>query len=147
MKSILTTLIAAIAILISSSFSPFSPDTKYVIIVNSENTTSDLTASKAKLIFLRKITKRWKELNKNIVPVDRIGEVPIRTAFLNKILKMSSTDLYRYFTEREHKNATAAPSRLRSDEEVVKYVEANIGAIGYVKKSSVKGNVKVVLNF
>ena len=44
-----------------------------VIIINSENPSAALSLAQVKYTYMRKLTKRWKELNKNIVPVDRNG--------------------------------------------------------------------------
>ncbi len=107
-----------------------------------------MTNSQVKLIYLRKINKRWKELNKNILPVDRKGDSETRKVFLKEVLQMTSDEMTRYFTEREYQNAEAPPVKLPTDNEIVDYVESNVGAIGFVNKSAVKAGskVKIVLS-
>ena len=119
-----------------------------VVVVNSDNPAATMTASQVKLTYLRKINKRWKELNKNIVPVDRKGDSDTRKKFLKDVLQLTSDEVTRYFTEREYQNAEAPPVRFGTDEEIISFVEANPGAIGYVSKSSIKAGskVKVILS-
>jgi ABC-type phosphate transport system substrate-binding protein len=148
MKAIYILLIATI--LITTSFVPtiYSGNGEMAVIINAENPVTAMTSSQVKLIYLRKINKRWKELNKNILPVDRKGESEIRKSFLKEILQMTSDELTRYFTEREYQNAEAPPVKFATDNEIVDYVENNIGAIGFVNKNSIKpgSKVKIVLN-
>jgi ABC-type phosphate transport system substrate-binding protein len=120
-----------------------------VVIVNAANPATSLSASQIKLIYLRKINKRWKEINKNIVPVDRKGEADSRKKFLQDILQMTSDEVTRYFTEREYQNAEAPPVKFGSDNEILDFVQANPGAIGFVPKSAVKSDnkVKILLSF
>ena len=110
-----------------------------VIIINIENTTSTLTKSQVKLIYLRTINRRWKGLNKNIAPVDRAGLPEIKSKFLASYLEMTADEMNRYFTEREYQNAEMPPVTLNSDKEVLEFVENNIGAIGYVDSNSLIG--------
>jgi len=118
-----------------------------VVIVNSHNSTDKLTKSEVKLIYLRKITKRWNSINKNIVPVDRKDSPDIRKDFLNTVLGMTDDELERYFTEQTYKYEDLPPIQLSSDAEVIDFVGKNIGAIGYVSINSVSSDnssVKVI---
>ena len=56
------------------------------IIVNKENTVDKLSAGEVKLYWLRKIKKRWPDLNKNIKPVDRKAGNPEQDAFYSTIV-------------------------------------------------------------
>jgi len=150
MKSrILYTFLGIATMLLVSSFlsRSFAIQGEMAVIVNAENPVTTMTASQVKLTYLRKINKRWKELNKNIVPVDRKTDNEIRKAFLKDVLQMSADEVTRYFTEREYQNAEAPPIKLSTDEEIIEYVESNVGAIAFVNKASVKptNKVKVVL--
>jgi len=113
-----------------------------VVIVNAENTTGILSPSEVKLIYLRKITRRWSGIKKNIIPVDRKGSPETRRIFLNKILGMTEDDLDRYYAEREYQNAEMPPVEVASDAEMIEFVSTNIGAIGYVSSSSLSAQVK-----
>jgi ABC-type phosphate transport system substrate-binding protein len=122
-------------------------DDALVVIINETNpAVTPMTASQVKIIYTRKINRRWKELNKNVLPVDRKGEPAIRKRFASEVLQMTPVAMDQYFSEREYQNQESQPVKFSSDEEVLKYVEDNPGAIGYVSKSSVGAHkVKVVL--
>ncbi|MCU0428554.1 MAG: hypothetical protein MUF42_01155 [Cytophagaceae bacterium] len=143
-------IITAGLLIISISMSSYQGQnlgTEMVVIVNNSNPVSTLTSSQVKLTYLRKINKRWKELNKNILPVDRKSDQDLRKSFIKEVLQMSPEELSRYYTEREYQNAEAPPVKLNSDAEVIAYVESNVGAIGYVSKAAANANankVKVV---
>jgi ABC-type phosphate transport system substrate-binding protein len=126
----------------------YNTENELVVIVNNANPVAAMTASQVKLTYLRKINKRWKELNKNIVPLDRKSDNEARKMFMKDVLQMSSDEVVRYFTEREYQNAEAPPVKFASDDEIIEYVENNVGAIAYVSKSSIKADskVKVVLS-
>lgn len=118
-----------------------------VVIVNSNNSTDKLTKSEVKLIYLRKITKRWNGINKNIIPIDRKDSPEIRKDFLNTVLGMSEDEVERYFTEQTYKYEDLPPLQLASDAEVIDFVSKNIGAIGYVNVNSISSDnsaVKVI---
>lgn len=136
----------AIILATTSSFTN-KTNGELVVIINSGNPVVTMTASQVKLTYLRKINKRWKELNKNIVPLDRKSDNEMRKTFLKEILQLTSDEMSRYFTEREYQNAEAPPLKFTTDNEIVDYVENNIGAIGYVSKSAVTGNSKVKIVF
>ena len=139
-------LMFAIILATTSSFTN-KTNGELVVIINSGNPVVTMTASQVKLTYLRKINKRWKELNKNIVPLDRKSDNEMRKTFLKEILQLTSDEMSRYFTEREYQNAEAPPLKFTTDNEIVDYVENNIGAIGYVSKSAVTGNSKVKIVF
>ncbi len=114
-----------------------------VVIVNATNVTAALTKSEVKLIYLRKINKRWPGINKNIIPVDRKGMPETKKVFLSKLLNMSEQDMNRYFTEREYMNAELPPQTFANDAEIIDFVADNIGAIGYVNLSSINAENKL----
>ena len=124
---------------------------EFAIIINRENTINALTASEVKLYYLRKLKKRWAEINKNIRPVDRKAPCAEQNAFYGKILNMSATDVEKYFTGKQLQNAERPPDKFATDAEVVNFVASEPGAIGYVNARSLtdenKGKVKVVLQF
>jgi len=142
-------LFSILVISISSGFisSPNAIQSDLAVIINADNPVATMTVSQVKLTYLRKINKRWKELNKNIVPLDRKTDCESRKSFLKEVLQMTSDDYSRYFTEREYQNAEAPPVKFSSDDEIIDYVENNIGAIGFVSKNSIKSGAKVKIVF
>jgi len=119
-----------------------------VVIVHPDNPIAEMTAGKAKLYYLRKVKKRWPEINKNIKPVDMEG-TSSRGYFCTKVLGMSESEMDNYFTQREFSNAEKPPIRLSSEDEIIRYVSENPGAIGYVSQSAYKNansSVKGILS-
>jgi ABC-type phosphate transport system substrate-binding protein len=145
MKKTLQLLIALIIFAFTSTQTASAQEV--VVIINSENPSGDLSVAHVKYTYMRKLTKRWKDLNKNIIPVDRNGDSEIRKKFLKDVLQMTSDEFTRYFTERAYQYTEAPPVKLNSDAEIIAFVESNLGAIAFVPKSAIKSDnkVKVIL--
>lgn len=145
MKKILMLLPMLFVLLVA--FAPASSD--IAIIVNKENTTDKLSAGEVKLYWLRKIKKRWPDINKNIKPADRKSSCGEQDAFYSKVLGMSASDVETYFTQKQYTNAEKPQDKFNSDSDIIEFVANEIGAIGFVNASSLtaeaKAKVKVVL--
>lgn len=127
----------------------FAPASEIAIIVNKENGVEKLSAGEVKLYWLRKIKKRWPDLNKNIKPVDRKSSSPEQDAFYSKVLGMSASDVETYFSQKQYESAEKPQDKFPSDAAIIDFVADEAGAIGFVSTSSlsadVKAKVKVVL--
>jgi ABC-type phosphate transport system substrate-binding protein len=147
MKKKIKLILATFLLIASCHTIGLSQASELCVIVNAGNPVTSMTASQVKLTYLRKINRRWKELNKNIVPVDSKTGSELRSKFLKSTLQMTSDEMTRFFTEREYQNAEAPPVKLGGDDEIIAFVENNNGAIAYVSKNSIKAGskVKVVL--
>jgi ABC-type phosphate transport system substrate-binding protein len=143
-----TTLIVAVLLTMTlTAFAPAEPE--LAIIVNKENPIEKLSIGEAKLYWLRKIKKRWPELNKNIKPVDRKSKSPEQDLFYSKVLGMSATDVETYFNEKQYESGEKPQDKFSSDADIISFVAEEPGAIGFVNASSLtaeaKAKVKVVL--
>ena len=128
----------------------FAPaPTEIAIIVNNENPVENLTAGEVKLYWLRKIKKRWPELNKNIKPADYKSKCGEQDNFYTHVLGMSASDVETYFTQKQYENAEKPQDKFTSDAAIIDFVAGEPGAIGFVNASSLtaqaKESVKVVL--
>lgn len=127
----------------------FAPPTELAIIVNKENSVEKLTIGEVKLYWLRKIKKRWPDLNKNIKPVDRKGGNPEQDTFYSKVLGMSAADVETYFSQRQYEAAEKPQDKFSSDSAIIDFVAEEAGAIGFVNSASLtaeaKSKVKIVL--
>ncbi len=123
--------------------------TSIAIIVNKENPITTLTAADVKLYWLRKIKKRWPELNKNIRPADFKSSNGAQQAFYGTVLKMSAADVQTYFTQKQYESAEKPADKLASNEGMIEFVSTEPGAIGYIDAAALtadmKSKVKVVL--
>lgn len=145
MKQIVVLLIA-----LSVALTAFAPaSSEIVVIVNKENPVDKLTAGEAKLYWLRKIKKRWPELNKNIKPADRKSKCGEQDTFYSKVLGMSAADVETYFTQKQYESAEKPQDKFSSDNDVINFVSEEPGAIGFVNANALsaeaKTKVKVVL--
>lgn len=133
--------------LMLTAFAPAPSD--IVIIVNNENTIDKLTIGEAKLYWLRKIKKRWPDINKNIKPADRKSKCSEQDVFYSTVLGMSASDVETYFTQKQYENAEKPQDKFSSDDAVIDFVAGEAGAIGFINAASLtaeaKAKVKVVL--
>lgn len=139
-----------LAVLLFVTLTAFAPaGTELAIIINKENPVEKLTAGEVKLYWLRKIKKRWPELNKNIKPVDRKTKNAEQDAFYGKVLGMSAADVETYFNAKQYESGEKPQDKLASDADIINFVGEEAGAIGFVNAASLtpeaKAKVKVVL--
>ena len=126
--------------LLSFYFRPNVSIERIVIIVHKDNPIPALTASEVKLYYLRRIKKRWPEIDKNIRPADRKKKCDERDAFY-AIIGLNDTQIEQYFVNKQLQNAERPPDKLGSESEMIAFVGEEIGAIGYIKASSVTPEV------
>jgi hypothetical protein len=130
-----------------SAFAPAPAE--IAIIVNKGNTVDKLTVGEVKLYWLRKIKKRWPDINKNIKPADRNAKVSEQDTFYSKVLGMSASDVETYFTQKQYDSAEKPQDKFASDAAMIDFVGEEAGAIGFVNAGSLtpeaKAKVKVVL--
>lgn len=143
-----TTFILAVLLFVTlTAFAPAA--TELAIIINKENPVEKLTAGEVKLYWLRKIKKRWPELNKNIKPVDRKTKNAEQDAFYAKVLGMSAADVETYFNAKQYESGEKPQDKFPSDAAIIDFVGEEAGAIGFVNVASLtpeaKAKVKVVL--
>jgi len=117
-------------------------ETKIAVIVNPTNPENKLSIGEVKLIWLRKIKRRWTTLNKNILPVDRKQKCAEQEIFYSKVLGMKENDVESYFSNRQYQNAEKPQDKFGSDAEVIDFVAKEPGAIGFVNENSLKGDAK-----
>jgi len=146
MKKLIT---LAITTLILCSFTKYmGGGSDLAIIVNKENTVSTLSESEVKLYWMRKIKKRWPDINKNIRPADFKSKNAAQTTFYSKVLGLSAADVETYFTQKQYDSAEKPQDKLSSEAEMINFVADEIGAIGFVNAASLsdadKARVKVV---
>lgn len=135
MKRIYFLLILTISF-ITIAGSPNVQAQEFVVVINTENNTSDLKQVVAKLYYLRKIKKVWPGSGAVITPVGLKGVSTAKSSFLKNVLKMSETELTAYFRQRHFANAESIPPSFDTEEELVDYVSKNKGAIGYLSAES-----------
>lgn len=136
--------------LLNSSIPKEMQASEIVVVLNPNNPVTSMTAGEVKLIWLRKIKKRWPQLKKNIKPVDRSHSCTERDLFYNKILDMSADEVETYFIQKQYQNAEKPPEKFSSEKEVIDFVSNEPGAIGFVSSAvahASKDRVRIVFSF
>lgn len=126
------------------------PGDPVVVIVNVENKVSDLSLTEVRMYWMRRPKKRWEEIDKLIKPVDLKGQSDTKSSFYSKVLKMEKDIVESYFTARQYQNGEKSPDLFSTDKEIINFIGNEIGAIGYVKRSSLDAQsfekVKIVFS-
>ncbi len=154
-KSIILSLVTLALLLIIGSFKISPPgNTSIAVIICNDNPIAfkdnpALSVSIVKSYFLRKGRKKWSEMNKDILPVDRKKNCPERELFYVKVLNKTAFEVESYFIEQQYQSGEDPPHKFSSDKEIIDFVGDEIGAIGYININSLtteaKTKVKVVL--
>jgi ABC-type phosphate transport system substrate-binding protein len=103
---------------------------EYVVIVNKDNPTTQLSADEIADIFLGKVME-WPN-GWRLEPLDRSLHSGIRLAFTRAVHKKSVGAVNKYWMNQVYSGRGEPPRVVDSDEKVVAFISANPGAIGYV---------------
>jgi ABC-type phosphate transport system substrate-binding protein len=112
------------------------------VIVNAANAVDRLDKRFVAEAFLKKRT-RWGD-DRAILPVDLGHKNTARSAFSHDVLGRDVTSVRRYWAQLVFSGRGVPPPELASDGDVIKYVAAHSGAIGYVAPGAALSGVRVV---
>ncbi len=154
-KSFIISVVTSVLFVITVSFNIGPPrNTSIAVIISNDNPIAfkdnpALSVDVVKSYFLRKGRKKWSEMNKDILPVDRKKNCPERELFYAKVLNKNAFEVESYFIEQQYQSGDEPPHKFSSDKEIIEFVGDEIGAIGYININSLsteaKIKVKVVL--
>ena len=114
----------------------------FIVIVNAENRNVALDRELVADAFLKKTT-RWP--NGDVIkPVDLPGSSPVRERFSDAVLKRSVAAVKSYWQQMIFSGRDVPPIEVATDDEVIKFVGAHTGAIGYVSGTAHLGDTKAV---
>ena len=122
----------------------FSSLANVSVIVNSANGAA-IDESDIARIFLGKV-KTFSTGDK-VTLVNLKFKEATRNEFEKKVLKKSSSQVKAYWSKLMFSGKGKPPKELASDKDILNFVAANPGAIGYVAEGSVDGTVKVIKTF
>jgi ABC-type phosphate transport system substrate-binding protein len=124
---------AVLAILALASLGGSLPvvgaDQTFKVIVNPDVQGNQIPRHALSSIFLRSV-QRWGD-GRTVRPVDQSMRSPVREAFTQQVLAKRVEGLAYFWSERIRNGVTPPPVK-SSDADVIEYVAANEGAIGYV---------------
>jgi ABC-type phosphate transport system substrate-binding protein len=118
------------------------PGAAFQVIVNADNSATRLDRRFVAEAFLRKRT-RW-DGDGAILPVDLGQKSKARSAFSQQVLGRDVASVRRYWAQLVFSGRGVPPPELGSDRDVIKYVAAHSGAIGYIAPGAELSGVKVV---
>lgn len=115
---------------------------EYKVVVNSANATSELSADVAMKLFLKQAAKFPNGTAAQ--PVDQAKGSGVRAAFSKSVLGRAVGAVESYWQQQIFSGKDVPPPSKASDDEVIAFVKANAGAIGYVSAGASTAGVKVV---
>ena len=122
--------------LVAPSTTPAAADQQagYVVIVNEANDIATLSAGELSRMFLKK-TNRW-DSGLDVVPVDLPEDAPVRAAFSAAVHGKPVAAIHAYWQQQIFSGRAVPPTEKPSDDQVVAFVRATPGAVGYVASST-----------
>jgi ABC-type phosphate transport system substrate-binding protein len=114
----------------------------YKVIVNSANSTTDLPADVAAKLFLKQTAKFPNGTAAQ--PVDLAKSSAVRASFSKTVLGRAVSAVESYWQQQIFSGKDVPPPAKASDDDVVAFVKATPGAIGYVSAGASTAGVKVV---
>lgn len=115
----------------------------FTVVVHADNPATSLGKSEVSNIFLRR-SARFAS-GKAAMPVDQAKSAPAREAFSKTVLGRSATAVVAFWQQQIFAGKAVPPAERASDAEVIAFVKANPGAIGYVATGTALGaGVKAV---
>ena len=115
------------------------------VIVHKASPLQTMSVNEVRAYYMKK-QGAWSDGSK-VRPVQQSGDV--RDGFVKRTLGMSTTEFERYWLELKYSAAESPPKQVDSDDDVIRFVGAMKGAIGFVDVESLDpgalGKVKVVL--
>ncbi len=112
------------------------------VIVNSASSVGEMPAADVSNIFLKKTAKF--PGGGAAVPVDQAKGSAVRSAFSKSVLGRPAAAVDAYWQQQIFAGGELPPSTKASDDDVVAFVKATPGAIGYVSSGASVAGVKVV---
>lgn len=114
----------------------------FKVIVNSANSTAELSADVASKLFLKQATKFPNGTAAQ--PVDQTKASATRAAFSKTVVGRPVSAVESYWQQQIFSGKEVPPVAKATDDDVIAYVKANPGAIGYVSSGASTAGVKVV---
>lgn len=114
----------------------------FQVVVHAANPAQSVTRKQLAELFLKKVT-RWPD-GAPVRPVEPPESSLTRAYFLSDVIGKSAFAVKVFWQKRVYAGREVPPVEKPSDEEVLAYVRANHGAIGYVSRDTDVAGVKVL---
>lgn len=113
-----------------------------IVIVHPSQDVSSITTADLTKLFLKK-TPKWGN-GSAVAPVDQAAEAPVRALFSELVLGKKVAAVSSYWQQQVFSGQGIPPEVKPGDAEVLSYVKANPGAIGYLSAGAATDGVKVL---
>ena len=117
---------------------PVAAAQDFVIIVNSNNTTQSMSKQQLSRCFMKQ-TATWAS-GVPVLPVDQAASAAIREEFSKEIMGRDVSAVKSFWQRQIFSGRSVPPPEKASDGEVIMFVTANAGAIGYVSVGTSLGS-------
>lgn len=118
-------------------------DSGFKVVVNASNNTTSITTQQLSRCFMKQ-TNTWIN-GEAVLPVDQVADSPVRIAFTSAIHERDVNAVKSYWQRQIFSGRGVPPPEKASDDEVLAFVRANPGAVGYVSPNTPVGaGVKVL---
>src|SRR4051812_5510026 len=115
----------------------------FVVIVNADNPVAGVTASELSNLFLKKVSQ-WNG-GLAALPVDLSESSPVRESFSRQVHHKGTSAVKAYWQQQIFSGRNVPPPEKGSVRDVVEFVKANRGAVGYVPSGTdLPAGVKVL---
>jgi len=132
-----TALAIVAALLFLATGGPVSADDGFIVIVHTANPAASVSREELSRIFLKK-TGQWQD-GSRAVPVDLVDSSPARGRFSQVVHGKDTSAIKAYWQKQIFSGRGVPPAELGSAAEVVAFVGANRGAVGYVAAGTALG--------
>jgi len=102
----------------------------FKVIVNGSNSIGALSKSMLTRFFTKKVME-WED-GSEVVPIDLQRDSSVRELFSKIILQKDVASVVTYWTVQLFSGRSTPPVEFETEEEILKYVQTNKGAIGYI---------------
>jgi len=109
-------------------------DVGFMVVVNAANPVVSLTLEEVSRFLLKKVS-RW-DNGQLVHPVDQSVDSTVRAVFTHHIHHREVDAVKRFWQQRIFAGRDTPPPVRPSDEEVIRYIEGNPGAVGYVSSTA-----------
>lgn len=142
MQSVVAVLLAGLVLTVGPQ--PSRPS--FQVVVSSSNPANSIKRQDLAQFFLKK-KSRWND-GKEVLPVDQTARSAVRGAFTKAVLGAEGmdhlSDVESFWLQQVYSGRGNPPPIKATDADVLAYVQANPGAIGYVSTATPPGSVKVL---
>ena len=130
MKKRILGLLGLVVLTASAGWTAPAAGPSYRVVVNSANAASSMSREDVAKLFLKKTTS-WPG-GQAVMPVDQGKDSAVRKAFSQGVLNKDVSSVESYWQQQIFSGRAVPPTEKGNDADVLAFVRANPGAVGYV---------------